>query len=477
MATHYFTSNRRLLSDIYQPSLPVVEPLHYNRTIPVEFTRALNMQLVELYFAYLNSFYPILNPTLFYSKLHRGDTQDDFLALFNVVCLTGASFYPNRTLGRIIAIHFARLTCFYLKRIFFKPTLIAAQACVLATLHISVCDENTTIEGAWFVMGVAKRMASLMGIPHRRPQSTPYHSDSRCRLWWMMYATEQIISHCSGRPLSSEDTPLPSLNFTHPSVFVVKEVTMLSSSDNLKYFREFCFHATLIARRIHLKETHEATLLQSRAQGKLSLSKIMNGTLSGTLSSSRSQPFLKGSLALEKEAIMWYLKLPEFSSPNRDKDNLYLPYPKDVHLGLLSIYFFSMLIDLNKPFIDGGVEVSGSRPTGKSLALKLYMRSNHLEKCVLASFFGCQVLMDQSELMLEVGLPYVWYCGIQFFFLFNYMLHKLSPGHWAVGPARRNALFLFNQFEKNSDRWAILRDTYFMLKPFVDHIQRPNPTN
>lgn len=483
MATHYFTSNRRLLSTLSTTLVAVVEPLHYNRGIPVEFTKTLTMQLVELYFAYLNSFYPILDPTVFYSQLHRGCVRDDFLALFNVVCLTGASFYPNRTFGRIIAMHFSKLASFYLKKIFFKPSLTAAQACVLATLHISVCDESTTIEGAWFVMGVAKLMTSLMGIPHKRPHSTPSHLDSRCRLWWMMYATDQTISQCSGRPLSSEiapstalprqEAPLPSLNFTNQSVFLVKEVTMLRSSDNLKYFCGFCSHTCLIAKRIHLKEIHEENYLRSVSEGNYSLSKILNGQAS----QSRKQPYLEGSMGLERESIAWYLALPEFSTPKREASNLYLPYPKDVHLGMLSIFFFSMLIDLNKPFIKDNQEVSCLRPSGKSLSLNRYMCSNALEKCVLASFFGCQVFIDQEALLLEVALPYVWYCAIQFFFMFNYVAHKLPSDHWAVAPARRNAIFLFQQFEKNSDRWAILRDSYFMIKPFMEKIRASAPTN
>ncbi|KAJ9077946.1 hypothetical protein DSO57_1011685 [Entomophthora muscae] len=479
MATHYFTSNRRLLSMLSTSFVAVVEPLHYNRGISVDFTKTLTMQLVELYFAYLNSFYPILDPTVFYSQLHRGCVRDDFLALLHVVCLTGASFYPNRTLGRIIAKHFSRLASLYLKKIFFKPSLTAAQACVLATLHISVCDESTTIEGAWFVMGVAKLMTSLMGIPHKRPHSTPSHLDSRCRLWWMMYATDQTISQCSGRPLSSDITPstvlprqeapLPSLNFTNQSVFLVKEVTMLRSSDNLKYFCEFCAHTCLIAKRIHLKELHEESYLRSESVGNFSLSMIVNGLKSHP----RKQTYLESSKKLERESIAWYLALPEFSTPKREASNLYLPYPKDVHLGMLSIFFFSMLIDLNKPFIKDSQQVSCLRPSGKSLSLNRYLCSNALEKCILASFFGCQVFIDQEELILEVGLPYVWYCAIQFFFLFNYMVHKLPPDHWAVAPARRNALFLFQQFEKNSDRWAILRDSYFMIKPFMEKIRSP----
>ncbi|KAJ9080122.1 hypothetical protein DSO57_1028396 [Entomophthora muscae] len=102
--------------------------------------------------------------------------------------------------------------------------------------------------------------------------------------------------------------------------------------------------------------------------------------------------------------------------------------------------------------------------------LRVYHRSNHLDKCILATFQGAQVFRNSGQRIFDAGVPCIWYTAIQFTFMFLYMTKSLPPSHWAIGPAKDGVLFFYSHLERNADRWAILRDAFFTLKPLMSGI-------
>ncbi|KAJ9072557.1 hypothetical protein DSO57_1026319 [Entomophthora muscae] len=262
MTTHYLTSNSRLLANVTSTFVADFVAVDYNRQTPVYITRTLVMQLVELYFGYLNNFFPLVDPSSFYSQLNTGKFTFDFQLLFNAVCLTGASYYPHRVLGRLIAIHFSKQLKSMLRKAIFRPSLVAVQACILAAYHISVCDDQDSVASAWFTLGVATSMAALLGVPRIPPNCSSAERQLRLRIRLFLFICDSTLANCFGRPqwvpmqVNPRTVELPTLSFSYAHLFSTCQVTQIRPETTAIFFRDFCRLHAFVGQRILLKETH-----------------------------------------------------------------------------------------------------------------------------------------------------------------------------------------------------------------------------
>ncbi|KAI9291829.1 hypothetical protein K502DRAFT_332861 [Neoconidiobolus thromboides FSU 785] len=464
MATYYFTNSSHLFNDLISNSRIVTYSKKYSGDIKIEITPTITLQLIELYFAHLNNFFPLINPTSFYSQLNNAKKHDHpFLALLNIVCLSGASYYPNRTVARIISTYYASKVQTYFKKIYLKPSLNSIQAYLLASYHISLCENDTVIENAWYYLGLAKRMLSIFYY-----QSSPIRSQhvnsSFENQSWIMFCCEAILSYSFGRPnyitqdetsLSKAKFYLPSVNFTAANIFLVKELASLDPTLNLKFFKQFCYHCIFLSQWSILKDNYglgNGSKLRLNYESK---QQLLNDSI-------KNHVYL-----LENEAIRWYLRLPRFDSGRTNPDAMQLPNGKDIHKSYLAALHFSFLIDLNKPFITKAQTVGLAVPIGDSLSLEDYYSKNSLERCLLCAFFGTQVVMDSNERIVEIAIPFFWYCALQFTFIFVYVIRNFEKNHWALNPSRKNGLFLYRLIEKYSDKWVLTRDTFQIVQSIL----------
>ncbi|KAI9291830.1 hypothetical protein K502DRAFT_352609 [Neoconidiobolus thromboides FSU 785] len=466
MAVYFFTSASHLLQDIISNPDYQYHPVTYNKNIPVDITRTLVFQLVELYFGHLNSFFPLLDPTSFYSKLNGLTYDDSFQALLSAVCLSGSSFYPNRTFGRIIGIYFAKQVTHYLKIIYSKPTILGIQANLLASYYISLCEDDTMLENGWYYLGIARTMITMLGLPNKQPHTTKNQKELYIRLWWIAFNCESVSSNLFGRPshygemipLPKADSTIPTLTYTNPNLFIVKELVNLKAEDNSKYFREVCHHCYLVGRWTVLKGKLNSKKRNVKMNSMHSLSAILTDFNGNSISGEPLQKIKE----LEYDCNKWYIKMINLKSKVQ-VEALSLPKPNDIYKGYLSILHYSLLIDLNKPFIEKDMKASYD-PPNKCLYLKEYYKCNPLERCITAAFFGTRTFMNIGKTVSEIGVPYIWYSSLQFIFIFIYIISSFDKNHWAVGPAKRNGYYLFNQFEAHSDKWVVIRDAFYMIK-------------
>lgn len=206
------------------------------------------------------------------------------------------------------------------------------------------------------------------------------------------------------------------------------------------------------SRLVKLRIRYEASDAFFDARSRCSLENLLCHN-----NSQVARPFLLGCLQIEKDALNWY------STWTSSDTSFSFPEPSDIHGLMLSTLLFSFLIDLNKPFIRDDQLISDS-PT---LDFNSYISSSPLSRCINASLAGCQVIFSCQDSLFEIGVPCVWHAVIQFAFFSLYLVHTLSPSHWAWLPSKQNALKCFRQFEFHSDRWAILRETYFLFIPYI----------
>ncbi|KAM5544335.1 hypothetical protein V8D89_001995 [Ganoderma adspersum] len=170
-------------------------------------------ELVDLYFVYVNCYFPLLHEPTFRNSieaeehLHNGG----FGATVLLVCAIAARFTrdPRVLLDGWNHHHSAGWKWFLLvervrRKSFARAKIYDLQICVLIVLFI---QGSTTPQSTWSLSGAGIRMALDVGA-HRKTMysSTPNVEDELWRrAFWMLVSLEWVTSYGLGRPSSIHD--------------------------------------------------------------------------------------------------------------------------------------------------------------------------------------------------------------------------------------------------------------------------------
>ncbi|RFU30440.1 hypothetical protein B7463_g5918, partial [Scytalidium lignicola] len=171
--------------------------------------------LIKAYFEYVNVDFPVLHETSFlkqYDNWCRSSANVDPAWLATLICVL---ILGNRTatsgLSDIQEKHLWLQAQSILPQVLFASTITSIQAIMLMSLHL---HNSNSRDICWTLTGAAVRVAIAIAL-HREDietKETPWAREVRRRLWWTLYAFEQmqVLSH--DRPSAIDTTktiPIP----------------------------------------------------------------------------------------------------------------------------------------------------------------------------------------------------------------------------------------------------------------------------
>ncbi|KAF8070054.1 fungal-specific transcription factor domain-containing protein [Lyophyllum atratum] len=197
--------------------------------------------LVDAYFTYINSFFPLLHRPSFEQSIADGLHHHDesFGGTVLLVCALGSRYsddprvlYPGTT-----SLHSAGWKWFEQVPVVRKSFVDAPSLGELQHHALSVLfsQPTETPQGCWTQLGMALRMAQEVGAHRRRTLKAPTAEDEHWkRVFWVLMSLDRLISSFSGRqcvlqeedydvdrPIECDDEywnpPDPSLAFRQPA--------------------------------------------------------------------------------------------------------------------------------------------------------------------------------------------------------------------------------------------------------------------
>lgn len=161
-------------------------------------------ELVNAYFAHINTGCPIIDEEVFMSQYRGKDPSDaPSLLLLQAVLMVGAHVAsPRSERDSQKAAFYRRAKTLFDARIERNRDYMI-QAALLLTWHSDPLDEDVTAN-AHFWVGVAARIATGIGM-HRNTASTRFVPSERRmwrRVWWIIFQYDVMVSLLHGRPQS-----------------------------------------------------------------------------------------------------------------------------------------------------------------------------------------------------------------------------------------------------------------------------------
>ncbi|PKY04648.1 acetamidase regulatory protein [Aspergillus campestris IBT 28561] len=176
---------------------------------------ALADELVEAYFARVNTGYPIIEEDLFMAQYRNRDPSDPPpILLVQAILLVGAHVArPKAERDALKEIFFRRAKWLFDSRIE-RNRDIMVQAALLMTWHSDSADDDVAANAHYWV-GVAARIATGLGM-HRNPVSSRFVSRDRHmwrRMWYILVQFDVMVSLSYGRPqaINLEDSDVSPL--------------------------------------------------------------------------------------------------------------------------------------------------------------------------------------------------------------------------------------------------------------------------
>ncbi|KAL4881249.1 fungal-specific transcription factor domain-containing protein [Aspergillus karnatakaensis] len=227
---------------------------------------ALADELVQAYFAHVNTGYPIVEEDLFMTQYRNRDPADaPPILLLQTILLVGAHVtHPKAERDALKEIFFRRAKWLFDHRIE-RNRDILVQAALLLTWHSDPSDDDVSANAHYWV-GVAARIATGLGM-HRNPVCSRFVPRDRRmwrRLWYILVQFDVMVSLSYGRPqaLNLEDSDVSPLI---PSDF--EGCGDRVQADFVIHFSELCTMISYIVReRFGLRisaERRKAALLEA----------------------------------------------------------------------------------------------------------------------------------------------------------------------------------------------------------------------
>ncbi|KAJ5084669.1 hypothetical protein NUU61_009248 [Penicillium alfredii] len=218
---------------------------------------ALADQLVQAYFAYVNTGYPIVDEDLFMTQYRNRDPADPPpVLLLQAILLVGAHVSrPKAERDALKEIFFRRTKYLFDNRIE-RNRDILVQVALLLTWHSDSADDDVAAD-AHFWVGVAARIAMGLGM-HRDPVSSRFVTRDRRmwrRVWFILVQFDVLVSLSYGRPQAinlddSDVSPLTPADFENCGPRVQTEYVI--------HFTELCTMISYVIRdRFGLRTTEE----------------------------------------------------------------------------------------------------------------------------------------------------------------------------------------------------------------------------
>ncbi|KAL3478772.1 fungal-specific transcription factor domain-containing protein [Aspergillus californicus] len=208
---------------------------------------ALADELVEAYFAQINSGYPIVEEDLFMTQYRNRDPADaPPILLLQTILLVGAHVTrPKAERDALMEIFFRRAKWLFDNRIE-RNRDILVQAALLLTWHSDAADDDVAANAHYWI-GTAARIATGLGM-HRNPVGSRFVARDRRmwrRLWYIMIQFDVMVSLSYGRPQAinledSDVSPLAASDFEGCGVHVQAEFVI--------HFSELCTMISYIVR-------------------------------------------------------------------------------------------------------------------------------------------------------------------------------------------------------------------------------------
>ncbi|KAL4922734.1 fungal-specific transcription factor domain-containing protein [Aspergillus aurantiobrunneus] len=181
---------------------------------------ALADELVQAYFAHVNSGYPIVEEDLFMTQYRNRDPTDaPPILLLQTILLVGAHVArPKAERDALKEIFFRRAKWLVDNRIE-RNRDILVQAALLLTWHSDVADDDVSANAHYWI-GIAARIATGLGM-HRNPVCSRFVARDRRmwrRLWYILVQFDVMVSLSYGRPQAinledSDVSPLTASDF------------------------------------------------------------------------------------------------------------------------------------------------------------------------------------------------------------------------------------------------------------------------
>ncbi|CAE6514421.1 unnamed protein product, partial [Rhizoctonia solani] len=168
--------------------------------------------LVELYFRYINTFFPILHRGLFEQTLKRGThlasdtTGRTFARLLLLVCAVASrwSFDPrvlmdgqSQSAGYEFFHRAGPITWAFRT----QPSLYDVQICILSALFLQGSSSHFS---GWTVLGIGIRLAQDIGA-HRKKEGVTIENELYKRAFWSLLVLDRMICGTLGRPSVMQD--------------------------------------------------------------------------------------------------------------------------------------------------------------------------------------------------------------------------------------------------------------------------------
>ncbi|KAJ9078101.1 hypothetical protein DSO57_1010252 [Entomophthora muscae] len=421
-------------------------------------------EVIGLYFGYINTFFPVIHPPSFYYQMGRNESDDSFMALLSVICLCGSSFYPDRKISQRLGDMYAHHALVYLRRCYLRPSLNAIQACTLLAFQLNPVESDPIISNSWFYSGIARSMAISLGYHRQNPSLSQASRGVARRVLWLITINDILCSHITGRQSSVGanllncypriDSPCASVNLESYTSITIPELINIHSDDSLRFFRAICELCSLISQLDCFNKRSKMRINETRSKP--------------SIGSQRSR-FIKD---LQEKALLCYSRLYPFVSGPRNPRRLQLPAANDLLLGVLSVYHFSFLIDLNRPDILPSHNLDENRcillMKRDSVDMSAFLKCNPLERCQIAARLAFRVICISQGKLAEFCTPTFWYAVLQICFTSLLVLDRSGKHPWAIASTKSTLRFLRSLLVQSASRRAIVHDCLLMIQPFLE---------
>ncbi|KAL4871610.1 hypothetical protein BDV12DRAFT_164063 [Aspergillus spectabilis] len=223
-------------------------------------------ELVQAYFAHVNTGYPIVEEDLFMTQYRNRDPADaPPILLLQTILLVGTHVtHPKVERDALKEVFFRRAKWLFDNRIE-RNRDILVQAALLLTWHSDVSDDDVSANAHYWI-GIAARIATGLGM-HRNPVCSRFVPRDRRmwrRLWYILVQFDVMVSLSYGRPQAinledSDVSPLIASDFEGCGDRVQSEFVI--------HFSELCTMISYIVReRFGLRisaERRKAALLEA----------------------------------------------------------------------------------------------------------------------------------------------------------------------------------------------------------------------
>ncbi|KAK9718731.1 hypothetical protein K7432_005276 [Basidiobolus ranarum] len=392
--------------------------------------------LLDVYFTYINPFFPLLHKADFYGQLRQNVHSVSKLLLNSIFALSSNLSREREWLHKENArfeVFYSRAKCL-LNESYDVTSLSNVQALILLSICFRITHGGIK---SWIYSGMAIRLAEDLGL-HRNPDSwqTQRLSNSvretRKRVWWACYILDRGASSSMGRPLCIDDRHcdtsypnIPPLELDSPQVMSDPEAG-------------YCMKVFVQSVKLH---------------------EIMGSILNNIYAirgTSTENPIRSESILLELDSALhtWQVSLP--SSMKYEPSEYFAGTPPSAPLvAYIHILYHNALILLHRPYI----------PKPKPKVLPSPYPSLHIcttsANSITAIAAACHGKPDFEEFLVLVLFPLFTSSTV-------HLINATSNDPWLSKSAKKSLHQNLQILEIVRGRWGSAGKYYVTLKSLLD---------